>query len=166
MRLLLNRFVFDLNFYILTRYRRIKQKSGMPSCSCCVMSSFDWIYVISSENLNWNRKSLRLLLNLLVFGLNCWIRMRYRRIKQKSGMPSFSSCDMTSFEWIYVISSENQNWNRKSLRLLLNLFVFGFNFYIQARYRRIKQKSGISSFCRRAMSSFYWIYVISSENQY
>ena len=56
------------------------------------------------------------------------IRTRYRRIKQKSGISSFSSCAMSSFDWIYVISCENQNWNRKTLRLLLNLFAFSLNF--------------------------------------
>ena len=56
-----------------------------------------------------------------------------------------------------VISSKNQNWNRKSLRLLLNLFAFSLNVYIRTRYRRIKQKSGISSFYSCAMSSFDWI---------
>ena len=72
---------------------------------CRVLTEFTWYF---SEYQNWNKKSLRLLWNRFVFGLNFNIRMRYRRIKQKMCMPSFSSFVMSSFDWIYVISSENQ----------------------------------------------------------
>ena len=73
---------------------------------CRFLTEFTWF---QSKIKNWNRKTLRLLLNCFVFGPNFYIRTRYRRINQKRGMSSFSSCAMSNFDWIYVISSKNQN---------------------------------------------------------
>ena len=84
-----------------------KEMACYPSLvvSCRVLTEFTWF---QAKNQNWNRKTLRLILNRFVFGLNFEIRMRYGRIKQKRGMSSFSSCVMSSFDWIYVISIKNQ----------------------------------------------------------
>ena len=64
---------------------------------CRVLTEFTWFQAkikIEIENLcvyYWIA---------LYLSLNFYIRTTYRRIKQKSGISSFYSCAMSSFDWI------------------------------------------------------------------
>ena len=116
-------------FRIRTSYMRIKQKSGIPSFSSSAMSSFDWIYVISSKNQNWNRKKI-CVYNWIALYL-VWTFRYGRDIWESSRKVAYHPslvvwCRvLAEFTWF---QAKSQNWSRKSLCLLLNRFLFDLNF--------------------------------------